>query len=56
MIETILNTKVNLSTFDSTDAIATAICHHFQTSNRLGKASQKGGWKGFIKDNPDRVK
>ena len=56
MIETILNIKIASATFDATDAIATAICHHFQTSNRLGKALQKGGWKGFIKDNPDRVK
>jgi len=56
MLETILNTKIKASTFDSTDALAVAVCHYYQTSNRLGKSLQKGGWKGFIKDNPDRVK
>ncbi len=56
MIETILNTKIISATFDSSDAIAAAICHHFQTSNRLGKSLQKGGWKGFVKNNPDRIK
>lgn len=56
MLETILKVKIESSTFDSTDALAAAVCHYFQTSNRLGKTSQKGGWKGFIKDNPGRIK
>lgn len=55
MLETILNTKIEASTFDSTDALAAAVCHYYQTSSRLGRASQKGGWKGFLKDNPDRI-
>lgn len=55
MLETILNTKIEASSFDSTDALAAAVCHFYQTSNRFGKALQKGGWKGFIKDNPDRI-
>ena len=56
MIEKILNTKIEKSTFDSTDAIAAAICHYYQSTSVLGKITQKGGWKSFIKDNPDRVK
>ena len=55
MLETILSTKIEASTFDSTDALGAAVCHYYQTSSRVGKASQKGGWKGFIKDNPDRI-
>ena len=56
MVEKILNTKIKQSTFDSTDAIAVAICHYYQSTSVLGKITQKGGWKGFIKDNPDRIK
>lgn len=55
MVQSILNTHLKQTTFDATDALATAICHYYQTSNKLGKITQKGGWKGFIKDNPDRI-
>ncbi len=44
---------------DATDALATAICHYFQSSNALGRiAGQKsyGNWSDFIKDNPGRIK
>jgi crossover junction endodeoxyribonuclease RuvC len=42
---------------DASDALAVAICHHFQTSllpENLPKSSA-GGWKAFIRDNPQRV-
>lgn len=45
-------------TLDATDALATAVCHHFQLSNRLGKAGNKksyNDWSSFIKDNPSRI-
>ena len=56
MLENILNVKLKHTTFDATDALGAAVCHYFQTSNALGKSRQSGGWKGFLKDNPDRVK
>jgi len=56
MLESILNTRLEQTTFDATDALATAVCHYYQTSNKLGKTLQKGGWKGFIKNNPGRVR
>ncbi len=40
---------------DATDGLAAALCHHFQMSSPLASAS-KGGWKSFVKDNPDRIK
>ena len=40
---------------DATDGLAAALCHHFQLSSPLATAS-KGGWKSFIKNNPDRIK
>lgn len=40
---------------DATDGLAAALCHHFQLYSPLATAS-KGGWKSFIKNNPDRIK
>ncbi len=38
---------------DATDALAVAVCHHFQN----GQTSQKSkSWSSFIKDNPERIK
>jgi crossover junction endodeoxyribonuclease RuvC len=38
---------------DATDALAVAICHHFQGG---AKESGKKSWKSFVADNPGRVK
>lgn len=43
---------------DATDALATAICHYYQTQSALGKLGKQksySDWSAFIKDNPDRV-
>ncbi|HEY1869780.1 MAG TPA: crossover junction endodeoxyribonuclease RuvC, partial [Chitinophagaceae bacterium] len=49
--------------YDATDALAVAICHHFQ-SNRFEKVNgvkkeavkKKNTWEEFIKQNPKRVR
>lgn len=48
--------------FDASDALAVAICHHFQLSSPLKKESpapvrksKKSSWENFINSNPDRV-
>jgi len=57
MLENILHIKLNEKYFDATDALATAVCHWFQTSNQA-TAGQKSysGWGGFLKNNPGRIK
>jgi len=40
---------------DATDGLAVAMCHYFQSSSKLN-VSGKGGWKAFLRENPDRVK
>lgn len=40
---------------DATDALAVAVCHHYQSSNPLTQKASKG-WESFIKNNPGRVK
>jgi crossover junction endodeoxyribonuclease RuvC len=56
MLQTILSFKESPKHYDATDALAVALCHHFQSSSPLGKAA-KGlkGWDDFIKQNPGRV-
>jgi crossover junction endodeoxyribonuclease RuvC len=57
MLQTILSFNENPKHFDATDALAVAMCHHFQSRSPLGKIS-KGmrGWDDFIKQNPGRVR
>ena len=57
MLQNILHIKLNEKYFDATDALATAVCHWFQ-SNGPGMAGKKSynGWSGFLKNNPGRVK
>lgn len=44
---------------DATDGLAAAVCHYFQNTSGAGNVSGKGGkvsggWKSFLKENPDR--
>jgi crossover junction endodeoxyribonuclease RuvC len=56
MLQTLLSFKENPKQYDATDALAVAMCHHFQSSSVLGNAG-KGlkGWDEFVKKNPGRV-
>ncbi len=57
MLQTLLSFKENPKHYDATDALAVAMCHHFQNSSILGKsANGSKGWDDFIKKNPARVK
>jgi crossover junction endodeoxyribonuclease RuvC len=57
MLQTLLSFKEDPNYYDATDALAVALCHHFQTNSPFGKVA-KGlkGWDEFIKINPGRVK
>ena len=54
MLMTIFGIKDLPKLLDASDAVAVALCHHFQN----GKAKSKGGgtWSSFVKANPDRIK
>jgi crossover junction endodeoxyribonuclease RuvC len=41
---------------DATDALAIALCHHYQMSNPLAGTGGKTDWKKFLENNPDRIK
>ena len=42
---------------DATDALAVAVCHHFQDNRLPGSTAKKmNGWKDFLGNNPGRIK
>jgi crossover junction endodeoxyribonuclease RuvC len=56
MLQTLLSFKENPKHYDATDALAVAMCHHFQSNSTTGKsATGVKGWDDFIKKNPGRI-
>ena len=59
MLQHLLKFEQGPAYMDASDALAVAVCHHFQqnalTPGKTGTASTKG-WKEFLLKNPARVK
>ena len=55
MLEKTLGVKLESRHLDATDALAIALCHHYETSSPITASKGKGGWEQFLKDNPDRI-
>lgn len=53
MLKSLLKFQEIPKLLDATDALAVAVCHHFQGGNQQ---SGKKSWKSFVSDNPGRVK
>jgi crossover junction endodeoxyribonuclease RuvC len=53
MLMTLLAIKELPKLLDATDALAVALCHHFQQGQTKSKAKS---WGAFLKENPGRVK
>ena len=57
MLQQILNFKEGPKHFDATDALAVAVCHHFQQRSPVSSLNTKlKGWEAFIAQNPQRIK
>ena len=41
---------------DATDGLAAAVCHYNQRVPTTGTKKSFSGWKGFISENPDRIR
>ena len=54
MLKSIFKQNEIPKSLDATDGLATAVCHYFQKNLTTDNKSYSG-WKGFIKDNPDRT-
>ena len=56
MLQALLSFKENPKQYDATDALAVAMCHHFQRNSIIGnKVTGLKNWNDFIKNNPGRV-
>ena len=56
MLQQLLILPETKSSFDASDALAVAICHHFQDNpSRKSTSSKSKGWEDFIKNNPDKI-
>ena len=53
MLMTLLGIKELPKLLDATDALAVALCHHFQKGEVKNKSAS---WEGFVKENPKRLK
>jgi len=57
MLQQLLYVRQEPVTYDATDALAVAVCHHFQLHSVIGKIrSDFSGWEDFINKNPERIK
>ena len=53
MLMTLLSIREVPKLLDATDALAVALCHHYQQGPQKSKNKT---WEAFLKDNPKRVK
>ncbi|WP_295121807.1 crossover junction endodeoxyribonuclease RuvC [uncultured Chitinophaga sp.] len=55
MLRHILNYNERPDFLDASDALAVAVCHHFQDSGPAAGAGKSKGWDDFLKKHPERV-
>jgi crossover junction endodeoxyribonuclease RuvC len=57
MLQTLLSFTETPKHYDATDALAVALCHHFQSGSIVGNVKGKPvkGWDEFLKQNPSRI-
>jgi crossover junction endodeoxyribonuclease RuvC len=56
MLQHYMAFEVKPKYYDATDALAVALCHHFQTRSVTTKKQAKTTWEDFIKAAPNRVR
>lgn len=56
MLQRMLSLKEEPKYFDATDALAVAVCHHFQDKPALKTNGTLKSWEDFISKNPSRLK
>lgn len=64
MLNNIMPLTHSLKYYDASDALAVAVCHHFNShgiptvtaAKKKATAKKGSGWDTFIKENPNRIK
>lgn len=55
-VQKILKFEETPQYLDAADAVAVALCHHFQSGFPMANTKKGKGWDKFLKENPDRIK
>ena len=55
MLLQLVKLKKSPESLDASDALAAALCHHFQSQSPISGAKRYDSWSDFIKSNPDRT-
>ena len=55
MLQSLLNLKELPKNLDSTDGLAAAVCH-FYNSGSVSIGKSYSGWDAFVKQNPEKIK
>lgn len=56
MLQQILHIRKEIDHLDASDALAVAICHHFQVRSPASTEKKLNGWAEFASKNPGRVR
>jgi crossover junction endodeoxyribonuclease RuvC len=66
MVQHTLDVKEDVKFMDAADAVAVALCHHYQSkvlsieakapAIKKGRQKKTGSWESFIAQNPERIK
>jgi crossover junction endodeoxyribonuclease RuvC len=57
MLKSILKLDIEIKHYDASDALAVALCHHFQDNNSISSAGSKlKGWEDYLKKNPGKIR
>jgi crossover junction endodeoxyribonuclease RuvC len=55
MLQQILEIRREIERFDASDALAVALCHHYQFRSPVSNGKKLNGWAEFVAKNPKRV-
>ncbi|HMH31632.1 MAG TPA: crossover junction endodeoxyribonuclease RuvC [Puia sp.] len=56
MLQQLLQLQEEIKYYDASDALAVAMCHHFQGTALPSSPRKVNGWKDFVAKNPKRIK
>ena len=48
MVDQLVTSRIDRDLLDATDALAAALCHHFQQKNLTGGGQNFKGWDAFL--------
>lgn len=55
MLQSLLKLKSLPKNLDSTDGLAAAVCHHYNSGKKV-QSKNYSGWTAFVKQNPKKIK